>query len=63
MEERPKHDFLCKIIILGDLGVGKTTLIKNYSGEGDMKSCSVTVGIDFKTKYVTIKENKKICKV
>ena len=64
MEDKPKHDYICKIIILGDLGVGKTSIIKNYSGE-DMKSCAVTVGIDFKNKYVTLKdkEAKKVCKV
>ena len=44
--------FLAKLVLLGDMNVGKTSLINKFSG-GDANP-QATVGTDFKTKSITI---------
>ena len=44
--------FLAKVVLLGDMNVGKTSLINKFSG-GDANP-QATVGTDFKTKSITI---------
>ena len=43
---------LTKVILLGDMGVGKTTLLNNYIGTGGKKGA--TMGPDFKKKDVRV---------
>ena len=43
---------LAKIILLGDMGVGKTTLLNGYAG-GDSKK-SATMGPDFRKKDLRV---------
>jgi len=55
------HDHFVKILMLGDTGVGKTSLLSRYSDNQFTNSMMSTVGVDLKTKYVTLME--KVVKV
>ena len=50
-----------KIILLGDSGVGKTSLLSRYMDEGFIPNRPCTVNVDFKIKCLKITKwkNKK----
>jgi len=49
----PDYDFLIKLLALGDSGVGKTSLLFNFT-DGEFNAGFIaTVGIDFREKRVT----------
>lgn len=49
----PDYDYLIKLLALGDSGVGKTSLLFNFT-DGEFNSGFIaTVGIDFREKRVT----------
>ena len=51
-------DFLAKVIIIGDSGVGKTNLLTKFC-EGVFKDSYVaTIGVDFKLKTITCEGSK-----
>ena len=46
---------LAKIIVIGDLGVGKTTLTNNYvDNRTSVRDAPLTLGTDFRKKEVKI---------
>jgi len=45
--------FLAKVVLLGDIGVGKTTLINKFANWAAVNP-QATVGTDFKSKTMTI---------
>ena len=53
VESNPKKKFFAKVVLLGDLGVGKTTLINKFTT--GVANNNATVGGGFKTKVMTIK--------
>lgn len=56
VESSTKKKFFAKIVLLGDLNVGKTTLINKFTtGEANNNT---TVGGGFKTKSMTIKQTE-----
>ncbi len=49
------YDFLFKIIVLGDHGVGKTTFLRNYMGdELRDKIYPTTIAVDYHSSFVNI---------
>ena len=58
MEEK-NYDYLFKILVIGDYGVGKTSLITRFSQDIFSKDNFLTIAIDFKTKLIEI-DNKLI---
>ncbi|XP_030078752.1 ras-related protein Rab7-like isoform X2 [Drosophila hydei] len=56
-----KSNRIHKILVLGDSGVGKSTLIKSYFNERFTNSYQATIGVDFCTKHVNI--NDRIVRV
>ena len=48
------YDYLFKIILIGDSGVGKTCLLKRYTEHVYMDNVSSTIGVDFKLKTIRI---------
>jgi len=47
-------DFLAKVIIVGDSGVGKTNLLTKYCDNEFEDAYVATIGIDFKLKMVKL---------
>ena len=55
------YDFLFKLLLIGDSGVGKTSILFRFSDDAFNTSFISTVGIDFKIK--TMELNGKIIKL
>ena len=52
------HDYLAKVVILGDSAVGKTNLLMRFTTQQYKISHIPTIGVDFKTKIVSVKDKK-----
>lgn len=48
----PKREFLFKIIIIGELGSGKTSFIKRYVHHTFSENYRATIGVDFALKVI-----------
>ncbi|XP_063791708.1 ras-related protein Rab-38-like [Pseudophryne corroboree] len=48
----PKREFLCKVLIVGDLGVGKTSIIQRYVHNIYSHCYRATIGVDFALKIL-----------
>lgn len=53
-----KHDFLLKCIIVGESGVGKTSILNRVTKQDFIVNQISTVGIDFGTLHTKINESK-----
>lgn len=51
------HDYSFKILIIGDSGVGKSSLLVSFISN-HVDDLSPTIGVDFKIKHLTINGNK-----
>ena len=54
MDQQPFYDYLIKLILVGDSGVGKTCLLVRFIEDVFITSYISTIGIDFKIKVVKI---------
>ena len=54
-----EYDFLMKLILVGDSGVGKTNILSKYLKNNFDPDSKATVGVEFGTKNIEI-DNKKI---
>ncbi len=54
------YDYISRIIILGDSGVGKSCLLLRYVDEAFTESFISTIGIDFRFKSVKLDSGKII---
>jgi len=54
--EPPKFDYLFKVVLIGDSGVGKSNLLSRFTrNEFNLESKS-TIGVEFATRAVTIED-------
>ena len=53
------HDLLLKIIIMGNYGVGKTSLLERYFTGNFMHKMKTTIGADFRIKIIDV-EGKRV---
>lgn len=53
------YDFLIKLLLIGDSGVGKSCLLLRFSDDSFTTSFITTIGIDFKIKTIEL-DNKRI---
>lgn len=52
------YDILCKILVVGDSGVGKSCLLTRYSDNYFSNQHTATIGVDFKLKTSQILDKK-----
>lgn len=52
--------FLLKIVLLGDGGVGKTSLFNRFMGKGFKSDYLMTIGADFGVKKIILQENREV---
>eukprot|EP01104_Vermistella_antarctica_P007148 TRINITY_DN178_c0_g1_i2.p1 TRINITY_DN178_c0_g1~~TRINITY_DN178_c0_g1_i2.p1 ORF type:complete len:218 (+),score=43.40 TRINITY_DN178_c0_g1_i2:206-859(+) len=57
----PAYDYLIKLLLIGDSGVGKSCLLLRFSDDSFTPSFITTIGIDFKIR--TIKLDGKLIKL
>ncbi|XP_060674840.1 probable protein phosphatase 2C 11 [Ziziphus jujuba] len=50
---QPEFDYLFKLLLIGDSGVGKSTLLLSFTSN-TFEDLSPTIGVDFKIKHVTL---------
>eukprot|EP01103_Thecamoeba_quadrilineata_P011115 TRINITY_DN2585_c0_g1_i1.p1 TRINITY_DN2585_c0_g1~~TRINITY_DN2585_c0_g1_i1.p1 ORF type:complete len:212 (-),score=43.51 TRINITY_DN2585_c0_g1_i1:131-766(-) len=55
----PAYDYLIKLLLIGDSGVGKSCLLLRFSDDSFIPSFITTIGIDFKIRTIEL-EGKKI---
>jgi Ras-related protein Rab-1A len=53
-----EHDYLFKVILVGDSGVGKTSLMKRYTDDTYIPGGASTIGVDFKFKTLEMDKKK-----
>jgi small GTP-binding protein len=53
-KKNEKYDFMAKVIIIGDSGIGKTVLITRFCESTFKESYVATIGVDFKIKTMTV---------
>jgi Ras-related protein Rab-8A len=53
-----KFDYLLKMLLIGDSGVGKSCILLRYSDESFTQSYITTIGIDFKIKQISVGGSK-----
>lgn len=53
-------DYIFKIVVLGDSGVGKSSFIHQLNNEGNIHNCvrGSTIGVDFTTYYTNVHDKK-----
>jgi Ras-related protein Rab-8A len=59
LKPKENYDFMAKLIVIGDSGVGKTNIILNFSEKEFKDNYVATIGVDFKVKTLEI-NNKRI---
>lgn len=56
-----EYDYLIKLLVIGDSGVGKSSLLLRFSDDGFTDTYMSTIGVDFKIR--TIEIDNKIVKL
>ena len=51
-------DHIFKVVVIGDSGVGKSSLVARYTDDFFEEGMAATIGVDFKVKTVAVAEKK-----
>lgn len=51
-----RADIICKLVIIGDSGVGKTAVMRRFTDDEFSVSFIATIGIDFKIRSMEVRE-------
>ena len=54
MSSEPTHDYLLKLLLIGDSGVGKSSLLLRFSDDSYSDLYISTIGVDFKIRTLEI---------
>ena len=55
-----EYDYIFKIILLGESGVGKTSIVRRLRNKGFKYQAEPTIGLDFTSMHSNITQGKKI---
>merc|ERR1712070_470664 len=55
-----EHDYLFKVVLIGDSGVGKSNLLTRFTRDEFKQDSKSTIGVEFATKTITV--DKKVIK-
>lgn len=55
-----KREYLFKVLVIGDLGVGKTSVIKRYVHQVFSQQYRATIGVDFALKIINWDDNNLV---
>ena len=55
----PPYDYLFKLLLIGDAGVGKSSLLLRFTDGTFDEHIQSTIGVDFKVKHATV-EGKRV---
>jgi Ras-related protein Rab-8A len=58
MQKNQNYDYLIKLLVIGNSGVGKTNMLLKFCDNNFMTSHLTTIGIDFKIKTIMIGNDK-----
>jgi Ras-related protein Rab-8A len=58
MSKNQNYDYLIKLLVIGNSGVGKTNMLLKFCENNFMTSHLTTIGIDFKIKTINIGKDK-----
>ena len=58
MHKNQNYDYLIKLLVIGNSGVGKTNMLLKFCDNNFMTSHLTTIGIDFKIKTILIHNEK-----
>lgn len=58
MQKTQNYDYLIKLLVIGNSGVGKTNMLLKFCDNNFMTSHLTTIGIDFKIKTIVIGKDK-----
>lgn len=59
MESEESYDYLFKIVLIGEAGVGKTCIVQRFKNGTFLEKNSSTIGVDFSMKTLTL-DNKRV---
>jgi len=57
--KQSNYDYLIKLLLIGDSGVGKSCLLLRFSDDAFIPSFITTIGIDFKIRTIDL-DGKRI---
>lgn len=57
-DEVEQFDYLFKIVLIGDAGVGKTCIVQRFKSGLFMEQYGSTIGVDFTMKTIVIDDKK-----
>ncbi|CAI0547913.1 unnamed protein product [Linum tenue] len=57
----PEYDYLFKLLLIGDSGVGKSCLLLRFADDSYLESYISTIGVDFKIR--TVEQDEKTIKL
>ncbi|XP_075259533.1 ras-related protein Rab-43-like [Convolutriloba macropyga] len=57
-EQDDNYDFLFKVVLIGDTGVGKTCVVQQFKSNTFIERYASTIGVDFTMKTVAIDDKK-----
>ena len=59
MAHAPEYDYLFKLVMIGDAGVGKTSICEGYFNDQYPYQLTITIGVDFCFHTITV-EGKRV---
>lgn len=58
--EQEEYDFLFKIVLIGDSGVGKSNILSRFTKNEFNLESKATIGVEFATKTFTLENGQTV---